>query len=108
MEEKALIIKLRKYIAKYGLKELDDQKLKSFGIDPDVLRSTYKDKEEIATQILHHERCKFEEIFNDHCFDGWNAIDIFLLFSNEIDKHFFEVSPSYTLNLANDFPYIFE
>ncbi|MGL5684099.1 MAG: hypothetical protein ACRDDZ_13765 [Marinifilaceae bacterium] len=108
MEEKELIIKLRKYIAKYGLRELDDKKLESVGINPNDMKNFFNDREEIATKVLLYERSKFEEIFNEYCFEGWNAIDIFLIVSNEIDKHFFEVSPSYTINLASDFPEVFE
>lgn len=108
MSDVELITKLRKYISLYGLEDLTDRKLIKVNIDPKELYTLYSSREEIAEQVLFYERNSFEAIFNQYCFDGWNAIDIMLIISNEIDKHFFEVSPSFTFNLAKAFPEIFE
>ena len=45
----------------------------------------------------------FEKIFNEYNFDGWNAIDIMLIVSNEINNRFFNVTPSVTMALAKTF-----
>ena len=49
-----------------------------------------------------------EEIFNEYNFEGWNAIDIMLIVSNEINNRFFNVSPSVTITLSEVFPEIFQ
>ncbi len=58
--------------------------------------------------ILEYERKCFEEIFNEYNFEGWNAIDILLMVSNEINNRFFNVTPSVTITLAEFFPDIFQ
>lgn len=108
MNDIELITRLRKYISLYGLEELNDSKLRKVNIDPEQLRQLYNTREEIAERVLYYERHCFEEIFSHYCFDGWNAIDIMLMVSHEIDKHFFEVSPSITFNLSQAFPVIFD
>lgn len=42
----------------------------------------------MVNTILAHERRCFEEIFNEYNFEGWNAIDILLIVSNEINNRF--------------------
>ncbi len=58
--------------------------------------------------VLEYERKCFEEIFNEYNFEGWNAIDIMLMVSNEINNRFFNVTPSVTIILSKVFPDIFE
>ena len=49
-----------------------------------------------------------KEIFNEYNFEGWNAIDIMLIVSDEINNRFFNVSPSFTIMLSKAFPDIFD
>ena len=72
------------------------------------LNRNFTDRRDVAQTMLEQERKCFEEIFNEYDFEGWNAIDIMLIVSNEISNRFFEVSPSVTIMFSRIYPDIFE
>jgi len=100
--------KLRTYISRYGINDFNEEHLKKVGVSLKELKENFTDRRDIVTAILEYERKCFEEIFNEYNFEGWNAIDIMLIVSNEINNRFFNVSPSVTITLADAFPDIFE
>lgn len=100
--------KLRNYISKYGINDFNEEHLKTVGLTVNELKENFTDRRDIVKTILEHERQCFEEIFNQYNFDGWNAIDIMLMVSNEINNRFFNVTPSVTVILSTAFPDIFE
>lgn len=109
MEKKYLLAeKLRTYISRYGINDFNEDHLKKVGVTLEELKENFTDRRDIVTTILEHERKCFEEIFNEYDFEGWNAIDIMLIVSNEINDRFFNVSPSFTITLADAFPDIFD
>ena len=93
MDEKKfqLAEKLRTYISCYGINDFSEERLKKAGLTSAELENNFSKREEIVELILTHERACFEKIFNEYNFDGWNAIDILLLVSNEINERFFDV-----------------
>ena len=99
--------KLRNYVYRYGV-ELSDENLKKMGLSKQEIDENFSGMEEVAKLIFEQERIAFEKIFEEYNFDGWNAIDILLLVSNEINNRFFDVSPSVSYKLAKAFPAIFE
>lgn len=100
--------KLRNYISRYGINDFNEEHLKTVGLTINELKENFTDRRDIVKTILEHERQCFEEIFNQYNFDGWNAIDIMLIVSNEINNRFFNVTPSVTVILSTAFPDIFE
>ncbi len=100
--------KLRSYIARYGINDLNEIHLKKVGLSIDELKENFSDRQDMVQAILEYERKCFEEIFNEYNFEGWNAIDILLMVSNEINNRFFNVTPSVTITLAEFFPDIFQ
>lgn len=109
MTEKKYILaeKLRTYISRYGINDFNEEHLRKVGVTLEELKENFSDRREIVEAILAHERKCFEEIFNEYNFEGWNAIDIMLIVSNEINNRFFNVTPSVTITLAKVFPDIF-
>lgn len=108
-EEKYILAeKLRKHISRYGIEDFDDQHLKKSGLTMEELNRNFTDRRDVAQTMLEQERKCFEEIFNEYNFEGWNAIDIMLIVSNEISNRFFEVSPSVTIMFSRIYPDIFE
>lgn len=100
--------KLRTYISRYGINDFTEEHLLTVGLNMSDLKENFVNREEIVETILTHERVCFERIFNEYNFEGWNAIDILLLVSNEINDRFFDVTPSVTMALSKAFPEIFE
>ena len=100
--------KLRTYISKYGINDFNEEHLQKVGLTLEELKENFTDRKDIVKAILEHERRCFEEIFNEYNFEGWNAIDIMLIVSDEINNRFFNVSPSFTIMLSKAFPDIFE
>ena len=62
------------------------------GLTSEELKENFTDRKDIVKAILEHERRCFEEIFNEYNFEGWNAIDIMLIVSDEINNRFFLIS----------------
>ncbi len=100
--------KLRTYISRYGINDFTDEHLQTVGLSMGELKENFSDRQDVVETILHLERRCFEQIFNEYNFDGWNAIDIMLIVSNEINNRFFDVTPSVTMALSKAFPEIYE
>lgn len=108
-EEKFILAeKLRNYISRYGINDFNEEHLKKVGLCLGELKKNFTDRQDMVKTILEYERKCFEDIFNEYNFEGWNAIDIMLIVSNEISDRFFEVSPAITITLSKVFPEIFE
>ncbi len=110
MTEKRYILaeKLRNYIARYGINDFNEEHLAKTGLTLNELKENFTDRRDMIDAILEYERRCFEEIFNEYNFEGWNAIDIMLMVSNEINNRFFYVTPSVTITLYRIYPEIFE
>lgn len=110
MTEKRYILadKLRTYISRYGINDFNEEHLEKVGLHLEELKENFSDRRDMVQAILENERKCFEEIFNEYNFEGWNAIDIMLIVSNEINNRFFNVTPSVTITLSEIFPDIFE
>ena len=80
--------KLRTYISKYGINDFNEEHLQKVGLTLEELKENFTDRKDIVKAILEHERRCFEEIFNEYNFEGWNAIDIMLIVSDEINNRF--------------------
>lgn len=106
-KQSTLTEKLRRYVYKFGT-DFSDDHLQQVGTTREEIFSVFRDNREIVRSILAKERDCFEDIFKEYNFDGWNAIDILLLVGNEIFERFFQVSPSITCQLAEDFPDLYE
>lgn len=107
-EEKFILAeKLRNYISRYGINDFNEEHLKKVRLTLSELKKNFSDRRDMVKAILEHERVCFEEIFNEYNFEGWNAIDIMLIVSNEISNRFFEVTPSVTITLSEVYPDIF-
>lgn len=100
--------KLRTYISRYGINDISEEHLQKVGLKMSELKENFTDRRDLVNIILEHERACFEEIFTEYDFDGWNAIDILLIVSNEISDRFFNVTPSVTMALAKAFPDLYE
>lgn len=108
-EEKFILAeKLRNYISRYGINDFNEEHLRKVGLSLGELKKNFADRQEMVKTILEYERKCFEDIFIEYNFEGWNAIDIMLIVSNEISDRFFEVSPAITITLSKVFPDIFE
>ena len=82
--------KLRTYISKYGINDFNEEHLQKVGLTLEELKENFTDRKDIVKAILEHERRCFEEIFNEYNFEGWNAIDIMLIVSDDINNRFFQ------------------
>lgn len=103
-----LLKKTRSFVAKYGLEGVNWERLNEEGISIKEMVENFKTPEELVNNILEHERVSFEKIFEEFDFDGWNAIDILLLVSKEINERFFDITPSITMEFKKLFPDIYE
>jgi len=103
-----LLKKARLFLAKYGLQGVKWEKLSQEGISMKEMVEQFSTPEELVKTILQHERETFEEIFNTYNLSGYNAIDVLLLVSKEINSNFFYINPGITLELKGLFPKIYD
>lgn len=103
-----LLKKARSFVAKYGLEGVNWERLNEEGISIKEMVEEFKTPEELVNNILVHERVSFEKIFDEFDFEGWNAIDILLLVSKEINERFFDITPSITMEFKELFPEIYK
>lgn len=102
-----LLKKARSFVAKYGLESVNWEKLNEENISIKEMVENFQSPEELVINILEHERDSFQRIFKEFDFEGWNAIDILLLVSKEINERFFDITPSVTIEFKNMFPEIY-
>ncbi len=94
-------------------KGVDAVTLENLYANPDfsdeLLTKHFKNDETLVKCILESERNKFEVIFIDHDFDGYNdAIDILFTVSKEMAGKFYNLSPSITHGYKDIYPEIYE
>lgn len=103
-----LIKKARSFVAKYGLESVNWNKLNEEGISIKEIADNFDSPEEFVINILEQERYSFRKIFEEFDFEGWNAIDILLLVTKEINERFFDITPSVTMEFKEMFPEIYK
>lgn len=84
-----------------------DDICRDLGISKKKLYQHFRSKHELVSGLLALERKNFEVIFEQHNFDGVNAIDVLLIVSKEISERFWDVSPSMTFDLKKYYPEIY-
>ena len=102
-ELKSIISQIRTIANEKGLESISlDMLHKNPEIPNDLLDKYFATDEILAEKILEDERNKFEEIFVQHDFDGYNdAIDILFTVVLEMASKFYHLSPSVTINMRN-------
>ncbi len=103
-----LLKKARSFVAKYGIENIDWSKLDQENISIGEVTQNFQSPEELVAIILEQERYSFRKIFEEFDFEGWNAIDILLLVTKEINERFFDITPSITMEFKNMFPNIYK
>ena len=71
------------------------------------LNHHFTNKNRLVEKLLELERQNFEIIFDQHNFEGVNAIDILLIVSRDVGERFRDVSPSMTYDLKKYYPEIY-
>lgn len=109
-ELKSLIGQIRTIANKNGIEAVALDKLYQNNAFPDKLLDKYFPNDEILVEkILDDERAKFEEIFVEHDFEGYNdAIDILFTVVNEMSRKFYQLSPSVTHKYSELYPELYQ
>lgn len=102
-----LLTKARSFLAKHGIKGVKWEKLNQEGISIKEMVENFNSPEELVSTILQYERETFEQIFETYNFEGYNAIDVLLLVSKEINDNLFYINPDITQDLEGLFPDIY-
>lgn len=111
MEEKLskLLEKAHDISFTYGLRSMSmDDISRKLGISKSTLYKYVKNKTDLIEKILEFERDGFKKIFEDHDFEGVNAIDILFTVSKEISRNFKNVAPSITFELKKYYPDLYQ
>jgi hypothetical protein len=104
-----IVRRIRKLAVEGELREYTyDEICKKLPIRKEDLQKYVSKEEELIAKILEKERESFKIIFDEHDFEGVNAIDILLTVSKEVSRKFPEVSPSVTMKVKEMFPKIYQ
>lgn len=109
-ELKSIINQIRAIANEKGIECISLEMLhKNPEVSNDVLDKYFSSDEVLAAKILEDERDKFEEIFVQHDFDGYNdAIDILFTVVREMANKFYHLSPSVTHKYEELYPEVFQ
>jgi AcrR family transcriptional regulator len=103
-----ILERVRELFYKYGVRSISiDDICRDLGISKKKLYQYVSSKTELVDKLLELERQNFKVIFDNHNFDGVNAIDILLTVSRELGERFRDVSPSMTFDLKKYYPEIY-
>lgn len=108
-EYREIMEKVRELSSTLGIRSLStDEICKKLGIPKATLAKYISNKTELVEQMLKFERLRFQDIFEEHNFEGVNAIQILLIVSKEIALRFKDVTPSMTFDLKKYYPDLYK
>jgi TetR/AcrR family transcriptional regulator, cholesterol catabolism regulator len=103
-----ILERVRELFYKYGVRSVSmDDICRDINISKNKLYQFFSSKNELVEKLLELERQNFEVIFDNHNFEGVNAIDILLIVSRELGSRFRDVSPSMTFDLKKYYPDVY-
>jgi len=107
---KSIINRIRTVANEKGIEAVSlDVLHKNPDISNELLDRYFLNDQMLAEKILEDERNKFEEIFVEHDFNGYNdAIDILFTVVKEMSQRFYHLSPSVTHKYQKIYPDIFQ
>ncbi len=107
-EYKSIMEKVRNLSSTLGIRSISiDEICKKLSIPKTTLNKYVSNKTDLVEQMLKFERIRFQDIFDEHNFEGVNAIKILLIVSKEITLRFKDVSPSMTFDLKKYYPELY-
>jgi TetR/AcrR family transcriptional regulator, cholesterol catabolism regulator len=103
-----ILERVRELFYKYGVRSVSMEDIcRDLGIAKKKLYQHITSKAFLVEKLLELERQNFEVIFDQHNFEGVNAIDILLIVSRDLSERFTDVSPSMTFDLKKYYPDIY-
>lgn len=103
-----ILEKVRILFYKYGVRSISiDDICRELGMSKKKLYQFVTSKTMLVGKLLELERQNFEVIFDQHNFEGVNAVDILLIVSRDLGERFRDVSPSMTFDLKKYYPEIY-
>jgi AcrR family transcriptional regulator len=103
-----ILERVRELFYKYGVRSISiDDICRDLGLSKKKLYQLVSSKTELVDKLLELERDNFKIIFDNHNFEGVNAIDILLIVSRDLGERFRDVSPSMTFDLKKYYPDIY-
>jgi len=109
-ELKSVINRIRTIANEKGIEAVSlDELHKDGSVSNELLDKYFPSDQVLAERILEDERSKFEEIFVEHDFEGYNdAIDILFTVVKEMARKFYHLSPSVTYKYQKLYPEVFQ
>ena len=108
-EYKEIMEKVRGLSSTLGIRSLSmDEICNKLSIPKATFSKYINNKTDLVEQVLKFERLRFQNIFDEHNFEGVNAIQILLIVSKEIALRFKDVTPSLTFDLQKFYPDLYK
>jgi AcrR family transcriptional regulator len=108
-EFKEIIAQIRAFPFPEGLGDMTIEQLsEKTAIPAELIYKYVEDEKDLVRQVLRFERDSFKVIFDQHNFDGVNAIDILLTVSKEIATKFLNISPGITFDIKTKYPDVYK
>jgi len=102
---KQILSQVRMLALEKGIDSLSVQSIcEHLDISEKELKKFVKTEEELVIKVLEYERDSFKGIFDEHDFEGVNAIDILMTVSKEIARRFYDVTPTISILLKEKYP----
>lgn len=109
MELVDILKKIRNILVSKGVKQINIASVSVIlEIPEDKLKEFFVDDHDLVSQVLEFERQGFMVIFDEHDFEGINAIDIMMIVSKEVAQKYEYISPSYSTEIEKIYPTIYQ
>ncbi len=82
----------------FGIRSMSLDEIRSkLAISTTIFNQYFKNKNDFVSKLLEFERDRFKSIFDEHDFNGVNAIDILLTVGKEVAQRFKDINPSFDI-----------
>jgi len=104
-----ILKKIRNILVTKGVEQVNIESVANLlKISKDKLNEFFIDDHDLISQVLEFERQGFMVIFEEHDFEGINAIDIMMIVSKEVAQKYEYISPSYSTKIEKIYPDIYQ
>jgi len=104
-----ILKKIRNILVSKGVEHVNIESVANLlKISKGKLNEFFDDDYDLISQVLEFERQGFMVIFEEHDFEGINAIDIMMIVSKEVAQKYEYISPSYSTKIEKIYPDIYQ
>jgi hypothetical protein len=106
---KQILSGIRQLALKEGIENISIKSIcNKLSICEETLYKYIENEDDLVAKVLEFERNSFSSIFDEYDFEGMNAIDILMIVSREMASRYYDITPTISIMLKEQYPEIFQ